>query len=178
VAVPPRLRRSPGTTSRTCLTRSSRSSSRRSRPPIATPARAGWSRRHHAPPPLPRRPRRAGQRCPRAVRAVQDRHEAGAPLGARVGRGQPLRLRCCGRHRAYYGVGRRVGRRHPSRRRDLRTGGRRSLDGDADGVGRRVGRRRPSRSRDLRAGRIAEERGRTVHYTDVKAYTTILRSGV
>jgi hypothetical protein len=57
-----------------------------------------------------------------------------------------------------------VGRRRPSRRRDLRTGGRRSLDGAADGVGRRaadgvgrrVGRKRPSRSRDLRA---REDRG-------------------
>jgi hypothetical protein len=53
-----------------------------------------------------------------------------------------------------------VGRRRPSRRRDLRAGGRRSLDGAADGVGRRaadgvgrrVGRRRPSRSWDLRVG--------------------------
>jgi hypothetical protein len=52
-----------------------------------------------------------------------------------------------------------VGRRRPSRRRDLRAGGRRSLDGTADGVGRRVGRRRPSRSRDLRTGGGSPRRG-------------------
>jgi hypothetical protein len=144
VVVPPRLRRQPWTTPRTCPTRSSRSSSRRARPPTATPApspaRARW---RSTPPPLPRRPRRAGQRCP--------------ALFARFWRGQPLRLRRGVRHgdllcRVEEGGG--VGRRRPSRRRDLRAGGRRSLDGAADGVGRRVGRRHPSRSRDL-----AEERG-------------------
>jgi hypothetical protein len=47
-----------------------------------------------------------------------------------------------------------------------------SDDGGADGVGRRVGRRR-----GRRASRRGDD-GRTVHHTDVDAYTTILRSSI
>jgi hypothetical protein len=64
-------------------------------------------------------------------------------------------------------------------KREVSIVGRRSLDGSVDGVGRRVGRRRPSRRRDLCAGEdYRGEGGRTMHYRDVDAYTTVLRSSI
>jgi hypothetical protein len=64
-------------------------------------------------------------------------------------------------------------------KREASVVGRRSLDGSVDGVGRRVGRRCPSRRWDLRAGEDCRgEGGRTVHYRDVDAYTTVLRSSI